>query len=212
FQSSDGYHDVPPPYIGTFMPPKPDLVSDFKDKSETKTQQNIPSFVQSPKQVKSPRPSIQHVKTFIPVATPKPASPKPTSNGKRRNRKACFVCKSLDHLIKDYDYHEKKIALPTARNHVHRVNHKQYALMTHQNPQKHMVPAAVLTQPKPVPITAVRPVNTVVHKIKVTRPRHAKPIVTKTNSPIRRHINQSPSPKSVILLLELLLFVGNKML
>nr|GEX83194.1 ribonuclease H-like domain-containing protein [Tanacetum cinerariifolium] len=26
FQPSDGYHDVPPPYTGTFMPPKPDLV------------------------------------------------------------------------------------------------------------------------------------------------------------------------------------------
>nr|GEV00947.1 hypothetical protein [Tanacetum cinerariifolium] len=26
FQSSDGYYDVPPPYKGTFMPPKPDLV------------------------------------------------------------------------------------------------------------------------------------------------------------------------------------------
>nr|GFA38079.1 hypothetical protein [Tanacetum cinerariifolium] len=24
--SRDGYHDVPPPYTGTFMPPKPDLV------------------------------------------------------------------------------------------------------------------------------------------------------------------------------------------
>nr|GFA10575.1 hypothetical protein [Tanacetum cinerariifolium] len=26
FQSGDGYHAVPPPYTGTFMPPKPDLV------------------------------------------------------------------------------------------------------------------------------------------------------------------------------------------
>nr|GFB36245.1 hypothetical protein [Tanacetum cinerariifolium]GFD20686.1 hypothetical protein [Tanacetum cinerariifolium] len=26
FQPSDGYHAVPPPYTGTFMPPKPDLV------------------------------------------------------------------------------------------------------------------------------------------------------------------------------------------
>nr|GFB27830.1 hypothetical protein [Tanacetum cinerariifolium] len=26
YQSSNGYHAVPPPYIGTFMPPKPDLV------------------------------------------------------------------------------------------------------------------------------------------------------------------------------------------
>nr|GEZ50476.1 hypothetical protein [Tanacetum cinerariifolium] len=59
-----------------------------------------------------------------------------------------------------------------------------------------MVPAIVLTQSKPVPITAVRPVTTDVPKIKVTRPRHAKPIVTKSNSPTRRHINRSLSPKS----------------
>nr|GFB11307.1 hypothetical protein [Tanacetum cinerariifolium] len=26
YQSGEGYHVVPPPYIGTFMPPKPDLV------------------------------------------------------------------------------------------------------------------------------------------------------------------------------------------
>nr|GEY31360.1 ribonuclease H-like domain-containing protein [Tanacetum cinerariifolium] len=26
YQSGNGYHDVPPPYTGTFMPPKPDLV------------------------------------------------------------------------------------------------------------------------------------------------------------------------------------------
>nr|GFC08848.1 putative ribonuclease H-like domain-containing protein [Tanacetum cinerariifolium] len=39
-------------------------------------------------------------------------------------------------------------------------------------------------------------VSTVVPKIKVTRPRHAKPIVTKTNSPKRRHITHSPSSKA----------------
>nr|GFA83214.1 ribonuclease H-like domain-containing protein [Tanacetum cinerariifolium] len=112
------------------------------------------------------RPFVHYVKTSIPVATPKAASPKPTSNGKRRNRKACFVCKSLDHLIKDCDYHEKKMAQPTARNHAHRGNHKQYAPITHQNPQRHMVPVAVLTQSKLVSITDVRPVSTVVPNIK----------------------------------------------
>nr|GEW44778.1 ORFIII-like polyprotein [Tanacetum cinerariifolium] len=173
-----------------------DWVSDSKDKSKTKAPQIIPSFVQSTEQVKSPRYSVQHVETFIPAATPKPASPKPTSNGKRRNRKACFVCKSLDHLIIDCDYHEKKMAKPTARNHAHRGNHKQYALLTHPNPQKKMVPTIVLTQSKLVSITAVRPVSTYVPKFKVTRPRHATPIVTKTNSPIRRHITSSPSLKA----------------
>nr|GFA61691.1 hypothetical protein [Tanacetum cinerariifolium] len=87
-----------------------DCVSDSEDESVTKTPQIVPSFVQSTEQVKSPRHYVQHVKTFILAATPKPAIPKPTSNGKKRNRKTCFVCKSLDYLIKDYDYHEKQMA------------------------------------------------------------------------------------------------------
>nr|GEZ52717.1 putative ribonuclease H-like domain-containing protein [Tanacetum cinerariifolium] len=173
-----------------------DWVSDFEDESKTKALQIVPSFAQSSEQVKSPRHSVQHVETFIPVATPKPASLKPTNPGNRRNKIACFVCKSLDHLIKDCDYHAKKMAQPITRNHAHRGNHKQYAPLTHTNPQKHMVPAAVLTQSQPVPITAVRPVSAVVPKLKVTRPRHATPIVTKTNSPIRRHITRSSSPKA----------------
>nr|GEV49427.1 hypothetical protein [Tanacetum cinerariifolium] len=105
----------------------------------------------------------EHVETSISAATPKPASPKPTSHDKRRNRKACFVCTSLDHLIKDCDYHEKKMGKSTARNHAHRGIHK--------------------------------PVSAAVSKLKVTRPRHVKPIITNTNSPTRRHINRSPSPK-----------------
>nr|GEU32392.1 hypothetical protein [Tanacetum cinerariifolium] len=239
FQPNDGYHAVPPPYIGTFMPSKPDLVfniaptivetdhsafnvqlsptkpdqdlshtnrptapiiedwvSDSEDEPETKTPLIVPSFIQSIKQVKSPRPSVQNAKTSIPAATPMPTSPKPTTNDKRKNRKACFVCKSLDHLIKDCDYHEKKMAPPTARNHAHMGNQKHYAQMTQKHPQKLMVPVAVLTQSKPVSITAVRPVSTVVPKIKVTRPKQVQPIVTKPKSPIRRHITSSPSPKT----------------
>nr|GEU93780.1 ribonuclease H-like domain-containing protein [Tanacetum cinerariifolium] len=144
----------------------------LEDESETKTPQNVPSFVQPTEQVKSPRPSVQHVETSISAVTPKPASPKPTSNGKHMNRKSFFVCKSLDHLIKDCDYHENKMAQPTARNHPPRGNHKQYDQMTLSNPQRHVVPATVLTQSKHVPITAVRPVTTVVLKIK-GNPQHA---------------------------------------
>nr|GEY95905.1 hypothetical protein [Tanacetum cinerariifolium] len=136
------------------------------------------------------------VETSILAATPKPASPKSTSSGKRRNRKACFVCKSVDHLIKDSDYHAKKIAQPTPRNYAHRGTHKHYASLTHTHPQKHMVPGATLTQSKPVSITAVRPVSADVPKIKVTRPRLAHPLVTKSKSPIKRHITRSPSLKT----------------
>nr|GEU90710.1 reverse transcriptase domain-containing protein [Tanacetum cinerariifolium] len=208
FQPSGGYHAVPPPYTGTFMPPKPNLVFNtaltvveadhltFNDESETKASQIVPSFVQSSKQVKSPRHSIQPVKKSIPAATLKQASLKSASSGKRRNRKACFVCKSIDHLIKDCDYHAKKMAQPTPRNYTHMGDHKQYASLTHTNPQKHMVPVAVLTHSKPVSMAAVRPVSAVMPKINVTQPKHVHPVVTKTKSPMRRNITRSLSLKT----------------
>nr|GEW41459.1 ribonuclease H-like domain-containing protein [Tanacetum cinerariifolium] len=59
-----------------------------------------------------------------------------------------------------------------------------------------MVPTAVLTQSKPVFNTAIRPVSAAVPKIMVTRPRITHQIVTKSKSPIRRHITRSPSSKT----------------
>nr|GEU65896.1 hypothetical protein [Tanacetum cinerariifolium] len=116
---------------------------------------------------------VQPIETSIPAATPTPASPKSTSSGKRRNRKDCFVCMSMDHLIKDCDYHTKKMAQPIPRNSIQRV----------------------LTQSKPVFNTVARPVSAAMPKIMVTRPRHAHPTVIQSKSPIRRHITRSPSPK-----------------
>nr|GEV54868.1 hypothetical protein [Tanacetum cinerariifolium] len=172
-----------------------DWVFDSEDESETKAPQIVPSFVQSTKQVKTPRNSIQPVETSIPAATPKSTSPKSNSRGKRRNRKTCFVCKSVDHLIKDYDYHAKKMAQPIPRNYAHKGNNKQNASLTHK-PPKHMVPVVVLTQSKLVSITVVRPVSAAVPKIMVTRPRLTHQIVTKSKSLIRRHITRSQSSKT----------------
>nr|GEW25781.1 ribonuclease H-like domain-containing protein [Tanacetum cinerariifolium] len=59
-----------------------------------------------------------------------------------------------------------------------------------------MVPAAVLTQSKPVTITAVRPICVAVPKIMMTRLRYAHSIFIKSKSPIRRHITRIPSPKT----------------
>nr|GEW52778.1 hypothetical protein [Tanacetum cinerariifolium]GFB34024.1 hypothetical protein [Tanacetum cinerariifolium] len=155
-------------------------VSDFEDEYETTAPQIAPSFVQSIEQVKPPRHSIQPVETFILAATPKPTSLKSNRSGKRKNRKTCFVCKSVDHLIKDCDYNAKKRAQPTPRNYTHRGNHKQYASLTHKQLQNHMAPTAVLPQSKPVFNIAVRPVSAGVPKIMVTRPRLAHSPVTKS--------------------------------
>nr|GFA82987.1 hypothetical protein [Tanacetum cinerariifolium] len=122
----------------------------------------------------------QPIETTFQATTPVPASPKSNSSGKRRNRKAYFVYKSVDHLIKDCDFYAKKMAKPAQRNYANRGYHKQYA----PKPLKHSIPIAVLTQSKPVSNTAVRPVSAVLPYIPVTRPRHANPVVTKSKSPI----------------------------
>nr|GEZ71971.1 putative ribonuclease H-like domain-containing protein [Tanacetum cinerariifolium] len=197
----------------TFMPPKPDLVfntaptaveidhlafnvSNFKEEFETKVTQFVPSFAQSSEHVKSPRHSDQPIETFIPAATSVSASPKSNCIGKRRNKKAWFVCKSMDHLIKDCDYYSKQMAQPTPRNYANRGHHKQYAPLTHSKPQKHRVPTIVLTQSKPVSNTAVRPISVALLNITVTRLRHAHQVVTKSKSPIRRHITRNPSSRT----------------
>nr|GEW05762.1 hypothetical protein [Tanacetum cinerariifolium] len=77
---------------------------------------------ESSKKVTSPRTSVQPAEAPILDATLKPSSPKSNRRGKRKNRKTCFVCRSVDHLIKDCDYHTKKKAQPTPRNYVHRGN------------------------------------------------------------------------------------------
>nr|GEW54140.1 reverse transcriptase domain-containing protein [Tanacetum cinerariifolium] len=89
-----------------------------------------------------------------------------------------------DHLRKD-----------SPKNHAQRGNHQHYARMTHLNTQRHVVPIAVLTRSKLVPISTARPVTTVVPHNNVTRPRLAKTVVTKPHSPPRRNINHRPFPK-----------------
>nr|GEX84588.1 hypothetical protein [Tanacetum cinerariifolium] len=139
---SGGYHAVPPPVTGTFMPPKPDLVfhtppfdenehlafnvqlsptkpaqdlssrpsapiiedwvSDSEEDDMPQISKDVPSFAQSFEPVKSPRHSGQLFQAPILVAPPVPLRSNPHSKGSRRTKKACLVCKSEDHLIKDY--------------------------------------------------------------------------------------------------------------
>nr|GEU72906.1 hypothetical protein [Tanacetum cinerariifolium] len=187
YKSREGYHAVPPPYTRTFMPSKLDLVFhdaptvnetvltvfDSKDESEGEPMptQKAPSFVQTLEHVKTPRPSVK------PVDHPNLANnlrkdiPKSRSHRHSWNRKACFVCKSLTHLIKDYDYYEKKMVQhPACCSHI------------------------ILTRSKLVPLNAARSVTTVVPQNKVQHQRPTKHGVTKAHSLTRRPINLKLSP------------------
>nr|GEV13277.1 putative ribonuclease H-like domain-containing protein [Tanacetum cinerariifolium] len=97
YQSGEGYHVVPPPYTGRFMPLKPDLVSDSKDdsKGEPKHAHIAPSLVQPTEHAKTPRISVKNVKHPIPATNLKTDIPKHKGHGNIRNRKAFFVSKTV---------------------------------------------------------------------------------------------------------------------
>nr|GEW38858.1 hypothetical protein [Tanacetum cinerariifolium] len=170
-----------------------DWIFDSEEDSQTQAPQVVPSFAQSSEHVKSLRHPDQPLKTTIIVVTPIPVSSKTQCRGTRRNKKACFVCKSVDHLIKDCDFHTRKLA---QMNYAPRGTHKQYASLSHSKSQMHMVPTAVVTQSKSVLNTAARLVSAALPNIHVTRPRHAHHVVNKSKSPIQRHITRSPSSKT----------------
>nr|GEZ73889.1 ribonuclease H-like domain-containing protein [Tanacetum cinerariifolium] len=165
FVPSGGYHVVPPPITGTFMPPKPDLVfhTHPSDKNEhlafnvqlspTKTEQDLSSRPSSPKLVKSPRHSGQLCQAHIPVALSVQLRSNPHSKGSRKTKKACFVCKSVDHLIKDCDFHTRKLA---QRTYASRDIHKKYALVNHFKFPLHKVSAAAPPKSQLVLSTADR--------------------------------------------------------
>nr|GEX99831.1 hypothetical protein [Tanacetum cinerariifolium] len=231
YKSREGYHAVPPPHTGTFMPPKHDLVfhdaltvnetvptafnvelsttkptkdlsqsnrhfapiiedwvSDSEDESEGEpmTTQKATSCVQTTKHVKTPRPSVKPVEHPISAANLKTDISKSRGHGNSRNRKACFICKSLTNLIKDSDYYEKKMVQNPVRNHAMSGHHQNYARMTHPNPQRHVVPIVVLTRSRLVSLTTAKPVNIVVPQTKVQsqRPVPHGEVILNGDSPI----------------------------
>ncbi|GJR87645.1 retrovirus-related pol polyprotein from transposon TNT 1-94 [Tanacetum coccineum] len=118
-------------------------------------EQETPSFAN--KQVKTPRETVKNQFTHS-------KNPKVDKKGLGYGfvTKACFVCGSLSHLIRDCDFHEKRMAkqaelnnrmrkkssqreIRTIWNNVQRVNHKNQ-----------FVPTAVLTRTGKIPVNTAR--------------------------------------------------------
>ncbi|GJY05680.1 hypothetical protein Tco_0371620 [Tanacetum coccineum] len=192
FKKNNRYHAVPPPLTRNYMPPLADL-SFVSDDDEDIFQSNDlqatdkPSFKKikftntrnesvKPKQAEKPR-----------ITTQNPKVDRTDWNGKmtqklrlgfKSTKKACFVCGSYSHLIKDYDFHENRMA-------------KKSVL-------KNMGKNAVLTRSGKIPVSTAkksslrattststfRPVNTTTYKVNVSKLRTNA--FHKSNSPIRR--------------------------
>nr|GEW48375.1 hypothetical protein [Tanacetum cinerariifolium] len=184
YKSGEGYHTVPPPYTGNFMPSKPDLTSDSEDefKPESVSNQKEPSFVQTSKHVKTPRASVKTVEHHNQAKNLRTDNQKCRGHKHRWNRKACFVCKSLNHLIIDCDYYEKQMVKKPVWNHAMRVNHKNSTKMTHPHTNRHVVPTTVLTRSCIISLNAASPISTVVPQTTVKSPRLVKHVVNKAHS------------------------------
>nr|GEW35425.1 hypothetical protein [Tanacetum cinerariifolium] len=198
FVPSGGYHAVPPPVTGTFMPPKQiwcfillllmrmnTLPLMFSSVSK-----DVLSFAQSTELVKSPRHFDHLFQASIPVTPHVPIRTNPHSKGSRRTKKAYFVCKSEDHLIKDCDFHAIKLAhIPYASRDIH----KQYAPVNHSKFPLHKVSTAAPSQSQSVLTTAARTVSVVKPILSMTQPCLTSHAVSKSKSPIRRPLPHYPS-------------------
>nr|GEZ90871.1 hypothetical protein [Tanacetum cinerariifolium] len=200
FVPSGGYHVVPPP----LSPTKPeqdlssrpiasiieDWVFDFEEDDMPQVTKDVPSFAQSPELVKSPRHFGLLSQPPMSVAPPVPLRTNLPSKGLRRTKKTCFVCKSENHLIKDCDFHARKLA---QKSYASRDIHKQYAPINHSKFHLHKVSAAAPPKSQPVLTTAARPVSVVKPKFSKTRPNLASHVVSMSKSTFRRHFPRHPS-------------------
>nr|GFC33026.1 hypothetical protein [Tanacetum cinerariifolium] len=169
-----------------------DWVSDSEEDDMPQVTKDVPSFAQSLELVKSPRYFGLLSPPPMLVAPPVPLRTHSPSKGLRRTKKACFVCKSETHLIKDCDFHARKLA---QKSYASRDIHKQYAPMNHSKYLLHKVSAAASSKSQPVLTTAARPVSAVRPKFSKIRPNIASHDVSKSKSHLRRPFTRHPSSK-----------------
>nr|GEV09248.1 hypothetical protein [Tanacetum cinerariifolium] len=177
----------------SFRPSAPIIenwVFDSEEDNMPHVSKDVPSFAQSYELVKSPRHSGQLFQAPIPVAPTVPLRSNPHSKGSRRTKKACFVCKSIDHLIKDCDFHARKLA---HRPYASKDIHKQYAPVNHSKSLLHKVTTAAPPQSQSLLNTVARSVSAVKPTFSMTRPNLASRAVSKSKSPLRRHLPRRPS-------------------
>nr|GEU30908.1 hypothetical protein [Tanacetum cinerariifolium] len=135
-------------------------------------------------------------------------------------KKACFVCGSINHLIKDCNFYENKMVLNNKRkitgpkeirpvwDNTARVNHQNK--LTHPHPKRDFVPVAVLTKSGQVPVnaakqsshraatsvSAARRVNTVASRPNVNNALPTTYSYFKSHSLVRRPFNQKSVAKT----------------
>ncbi|GKA62207.1 putative ribonuclease H-like domain-containing protein [Tanacetum coccineum] len=268
FKKVEGYHAVPPPYTGNYMPSRPNLSFAGLDDSvyKTKVSETITSVPRN-ETTKTSKDSLEQSKTVMSSAPiieewesdsdddyeirPSIEQNKPSyakinfvksnenirksvieqrtnrqaenlrksqssrvdkriwngmmtqklGDGFEFKKKACFMCESLNHLIKDYNFYENKMVGKSVLNNEGLVP---------VNTAKQSSPRAEISISIARPVNTVRPsintsnanintsslnINTAAPRptVNVTKPRPN--VFQKSHSSVRRPFNQSTSPK-----------------
>ncbi|GKA52343.1 ribonuclease H-like domain-containing protein, partial [Tanacetum coccineum] len=125
------------------------------------------AFIDTVKHVKTPRETVKEQNTY----SPSPKANKRDWNGLMSKRlglgygftkKACFVCGSFSHLIKDCDFHEKRMAKQVELNKKkgkgtgQGENRPVWNNVQRLNHQNKFVPTAVLTRTGRIPVNTAR--------------------------------------------------------
>ncbi|GJY89597.1 hypothetical protein Tco_0504793, partial [Tanacetum coccineum] len=187
---------------------------------EPSKEQEKPSFafVNTVKHVKTPRETVKEQNT----CSPSPKANKRDWNGLMSKKlglgygftkKACFVCGSFSHLIRDCDFHEKRMAKQVELNKKkgkgtgQGENRPVWNNVQRLNHQNKFVPKAVLTKTGIFPVNAARqnPSSQAAETSTARKVNTARLIVNeirqrnkfyKSYSPIRRPFNRTTAPKA----------------
>ncbi|GKF21450.1 hypothetical protein Tco_0070088 [Tanacetum coccineum] len=129
FSKADGFHVVPPPITGNFLTPRADI--SFAGLDEYAIRKKIIKSKTTDLNTKTSE-TVDDVDDVFEVQIVSPVKTNETQTVKTKvdkigqtsqkqgigfkKIKACFVCKSTDHLIKDCDFYDKKSPEPKLRN------------------------------------------------------------------------------------------------
>ncbi|GKF49562.1 putative ribonuclease H-like domain-containing protein, partial [Tanacetum coccineum] len=205
-----------PKYVWSDAPIIEEYESDSDDEYVIKPSKELENhnfaFVNTIKHVKTHRETVKEKNT----CSPSPKVDKRDWNGLMSKRlglgygftkKACFVCGSFGHLIRDCDFHKKRMAKQFELNKQkgkatgqgeNRPVWKNVQRLNHQNK---FVPKAIITKTSIFPVNAARQnpfsqaaETSTARKVNTARPSEEN--FYKSHSPIKRPFNKSTEPKA----------------
>nr|GFA17809.1 hypothetical protein [Tanacetum cinerariifolium] len=200
FVPSGGYHVVPPPVTGTFMPPKLDLMFNTPPSNENEhIAFNVHISLTKPEQDLSSRPSASIIEDWV-------------SDSEEDDMPQVF--KDVPSFAQSFEFVKSprhscqlfQALVPVAPFILLRLNPHSKALRELRKlVLSAKIPTAAPPQSQSVLTTTTRTVSAVKPIFSMTRPKLASRAVSKSKSPLRRHLPGQPSSNPVIPLLQLLL-------